>query len=526
MTIIQNEKGSKNNKILFISPHIETAFGVRYLSRHLLENGFEPTICSVHKWPKSPNLPKIITDKEIELLKEFVQKEKYLFIGISILSSYALSEVYRINDMLKNVLSVPVVWGGVCPSLLPEKCAKHCDIVIKGEGEIPIVQLANAFQNGTDWKKIPGICFYDEHGQYIENEVAPLIENLDEIGYPLLSSDNIYNIDNDNITKEDELLKTDYYEIAASRGCFFSCAYCSSSKIRNIYKGKGKYARIRSVDNVIGELKEAKKKNPNIKEIRFWDEIFIVDKNWLKEFSEKYKKEIDLPFTIWAHPYLVSHDTIKPLYDAGLRRISLGFQSGSPNVRNNIFKRPESNEKIIEASRILTSYKGLEIYYDLIICHVLETIGELKETFDLCLKLKQPFGLQIRGLSYLPKTDIIETIIDRSIYTKEEMEEIFDSPFEKHFIQWNGPSADYYQDEPKKIVWADLIYLTQFIKLRKKVVKLSRHPYTNYQKIKALKNKMEQLSYEEREYAKLHITGLRDIIDKIRNIFHRYSKGT
>ena len=505
------------NKILLITTHIEKAFGVRYLSKNLIKHGFEPIICSIHKYPKSPNLPTPITEKEIKLLKEIIEKHDLLFIGISILSSYILSEVNKITKAIKEDYQTPVVWGRAYPSLMPQECAKFCDIVIKGEAETAIVELARVLQNGGDWQNINNLCYYDEQGNYKENELLPLIEDLDTIGYPLIGGKDIYHIENDRIIEGDPQTETDYYETNASRGCLFSCTYCSSSKIRGIYKGKGRYNRKRSVDNVIAEIKEALSKNKNIKEIRFWDEIFISDKKWLTEFADKYSKEIGLKYAIWWHPILVEEEIINLLYKSGLRRILLGIQSGSPNIRNNIFKRPETNKQILKASKILSKYKDLEVYYDLIICHVLETMEELKETFNLCLKMSPPFGLQIRGLSYLPQTDIIQTLIQRGIYTEEEMNNIFNSSFEEHFIQWNGSSADYYSDEPKKIVWADLIYLTQYPTIRKEVIKLSHNAFENYQKIKKLKNKMESMGYEERERAKFHPKINSNIIDKIKD---------
>lgn len=512
----------QNNKVLLLAFYLEKAPGVRYLANYLRKNGFEPTICFVKT---SPTHPSAITEKEIELVKEIIDKQKYLFIGLSILSSYTLSEVYKINNMIKDNYDIPVVWGGVYTSLMPEECAKHCDIVIKGEGEIPILQLAQALQEGRDWKEIPNLCYYDANGQYIENELAPLIENLDIIGSPIIGGNNMYLVEGNRIIHEDPQLNDDFprdwdsYELCTTRGCPFGCAYCSSSKIRDIYKGKGKFIRFRSVDSIITELKEALQKNPRIKEIRFWDEVFTSNKEWVKEFSKRYKEEIGIRFVIWDHPLLIEEEIIGMLYDAGLRRMIIGFQSGSPNVRNNIFRRPESNEQIINASKILSAFPKLEVYYDLIICHIFESISELQETFDLCMQLYPPFGLQIHGLSFLPKTDLVQKLIDDGLYTAEELDAIFNAPFEENYRQWNGPNAGYYADTPEKKVFANLIYLTQFLSVRDKVVKYAKDPYKNYKKIKNLKEKIEKLPYEKQEELKLPPLKKNGIIGLFRKIF-------
>ena len=515
---------SENNKVLLLAFYLEKAPGVRYLANYLNKNGFETIICFIKS---SPTHPSAISEIEIDLLRDLIAKNNFLFVGFSILSSYTLSEVYKVNNMIKDNFDIPIVWGGVYPSLEPKECAKKCDILIRGEGEIPILNLAKALKQGTNWKNIKNLCYYDENNIYIENDLEPLIEDLDIIDCPIIGGKNMYLIEGNRIINEDPQLHNDFpqdwesYELCTTRGCPFACSYCSSSKIRELYKGKGKYIRYRSVDSVITELKEAIEKNPNIKEIRFWDEVFTTNKKWVIEFANKYKKEIGLRFVIWGHPLLIEYETLEILVNAGLRRIIVGFQTGSPNVRNNIFKRPETNEQIIEASKILSAFPQLEVYYDLIICHVLESLMELKETFDLCLKLHSPFGLQIHGLSFLPKTDIIQTLIEKELYTEEELNEIFNASFEENYRQWNGPRSDYYADNPQKEVWADLIYLTQYRTRRNKVIKLSKNATKNKKTIKKLKRKMENLPYEIQEKMKRESSFSEKIINFIKTIIDK-----
>lgn len=496
---------SKDNKILLLAFYCDKSLGIRYIGKYLKDKGYDVTLCFIKT---SPTDPSPITDAELNLLEELIKKESYLYIGLSILTSYTLSEVYKVNNMIRANFNIPIIWGGIYPTLFPEKCIDKCDIVVRGEGEIPMLKIADAIKGGKDWKNISNISYCGENGEYINNELAPLVEDLDLISYPLIGNDNMYLIEGNKIEQGDPQLNNYFcfniesYEISTSRGCPFSCSYCSSSKIKEIYRGKGKYNRFRSVDNVIKELKEAIKKNPNIKEIRFWDEVFATNKQWLKEFSEKYKKEIGLRFVIWGHPLFSKKEDIEKLVDAGLRRIIVGIQSGSPNVRNNIFKRPETNEQIIEASKILSSFPQLEVYYDLIICHILESVTELKETFDLCLNLQAPFGLQIHGLSFLPKTDIIQTLIEKELYTEEELEEIFNAPFEENYKQWNGPAENFYAENTEKKVWADLIFLSQFPIIRSSILKLSKKPQKNSNKISKLKTTIESFSKEKQEELK------------------------
>ena len=500
---------SKNKKVLLLTLHNDKSLGVRCIAKSLINEGYEPTVLFLKS-----NIynPQPVSEQEISLLKEFVLKEKYLFIGISILSSFTITEIQKVTGIIKSVSNVPVVWGGTYVSIMPRYSAEYCDIAVKGEGEKTIVMLAEAFRKKSDWKNIPNICYFDKNKEYKENELADIVQNIDDIAYPILGYENTYLIESNTLTQGDPILSTDFYEISCSRGCPFSCSYCCSSTIRRLYKGKGKYLRFRSVESVISELKEAKKKIPQIKSIRFWDEVFSNEKKWVENFVELYKKEINIPFQIWGHPLMVKNDIIKMLSSAGMERIVIGFQSGSPYVRNKIFKRPESNEQIIEASKIVSSHKIPEVYYDLMICHPFESLKHIKETFDLCLQLEPPFRLNIHGLGFLPGADINQLAIDSELYTEEEMDKMFKAPSDVQFKQFYGSNSGYYGEEHKKEVWADLIYLTQFAAIRNKVIKLSKNPDKNKNIIKKLKIKIENMEYEKQEILKRPMTLVNKII--------------
>lgn len=478
-------ENSKNNKVLLIVAYNERNLGVRYIANFLEQNGYEPTIIFLKTFISLFD-EKEITEEEIQKIKEIIEEEKFLFVGLSIHSSSIISELDKVIKMLNNETNIPFIMGGSYPTVLPKYCASMCDMVLRGEGENNILMLAEKIKEGKDWKNIPGGCYFDKNENYIENELATVYKDLDKIAFPLINSKQMYLIDGNNIKQVDPQLTSDFYETSASRGCPFKCSYCCADALSSVYKDKEKFHRFRKVDSIITELKQAIKENPNIKEIRFWDEVFPTQKEWLKEFSEKYKKEIGLKFHIYGHPMMINEEAVKMLKEAGLYLIAVGFQSGSKNVRQNIFNRPESNEQIINASKILVRNKIPRIYYDLMICHPLETLEELKETFNMCLKLEPPFRLQLHGLGLLPGAKILNLLIEKGIYTKQELHKITTAPFEEQDAFLLGPIRSYYANDTRKEIWAGLIYLTQFQDIREEIIKLSKNPYLNIRRIKEL----------------------------------------
>ena len=502
-----------NNKVLLIITHNDKPMGLRCIANFLKNNGFEPTIVfmGINMYNPSP-----ITNKELALLKEVIASQKFLYVGISILSCFTLQDAKEIYKFIKQNFNIPVIMGGAYVTSVPQEAAKYADIAIRGEGETSMLMLAEAFQKNQDWHSIPNLCYFDEtNNKYIENELAPLISNIDSVGYGFVDSVDMYIIENSVIQKSNPLLTTEFYETACSRGCPYNCSYCCSSNVRRLYKNKGIYLRFRSVDNVISELKEAISKNPNIKEIRFWDEVFSSQKGWVETFTERYKKEIGIPFHIWGHPLMIKKDLISMLSDAGLKRIVVGIQSGSPNVRNTIFRRFETNEQIIKASEILSSFKIPEVYYDLMIGHPLESIKELEETFNLCLQLKFPFNLEIHGLYFLPGADITNIALKQGFYTQEDFNTWNNLSFQEQDKILRTPAGGQHYYEPKKEILSDLIFLTQFECIRDKVIKLSSNPYKNVKKIKKLIAKIEKI-HNKTENLSLSQT---KFIKKIANVF-------
>jgi len=452
---------NKARPILLIAFYNGKALGVRYLAKALKNKGYEVNIVYYKGFHSSK--PSKTTEKELQLLVDLIKKINPLFIGLSVMASLYLETVYLVNKTIRDNFNIPLVWGGVYPTLFPVEALQYCDYVIRGEGEQAIVELADALSKGTSVEQIANLVFRKD-GQVIQNEVRPLEQDLDVYGYPEIGGEGHYFIHNDTMIERDPQLDSFSYELTASRGCPFTCSYCSSINLRRVYIGKGRYVRFRSVESVMEELNEAKRKIKKLKIVHFWDEIFSDDEGWVDEFTRRYKQEINLPFEIWGHPLKVDENVIKKLVEAGLYKIVVGIQSGSSRIRKDIFNRPESQEQIIETSRVLARCKVPQVIYDFMLQHPFETEDDIRQTYELCTKLAPPFELQLHGLNFLPGTDIVQKAIELGIYTEEEMDRIIHSPMQDQFDSHWGARAG--GDNKKSAFWYALIYLIQFPFLR------------------------------------------------------------
>ncbi|MBU0503114.1 MAG: radical SAM protein, partial [Candidatus Omnitrophica bacterium] len=210
------------------------------------------------------------------------------------------------------------------------------DMVCVGEGEYPMLELANSMQKGLVDYSIKNIWF-KHNGNIIQNDIRELLDNLDS--FPFADHDIYYDLS--------KFFKVGY-NISTSRGCPNACTYCSHSYLHELYTGKGRYVRQRSVYNVISELLEAKRKFGFGLAV-FMDDCFGMDIHWLKDFSQEYKKNIGVKYTCTMHPEHVYPESANILKESGCCQVTLGIQSLDESIRKDMMGRYTSNEVLYKA---------------------------------------------------------------------------------------------------------------------------------------------------------------------------------
>ena len=454
------------DNILLISFYNQKSLGLRYLENALIVHGYNVKTVFFKKF-NSVN-PQEADYRELELLKEIISELKPILIGLSAMVSLYMETVKKVNGFIKANFDIPVVWGGVYATMFPKECMVTADFVIRGEGEEAIVELAGIVKHGAgDYSAINNLVYHQD-GHVVINELRELITELDKYGVPNIGGNKCL-IEDKRVVEGDPQIKALSYELSASRGCPFACSYCCAINLRRLNAKKGKYVRFRDVDSVIMELVNAKAQIKNLKVIHFWDEIFCDDEEWIGQFVDSYKKEINLPFEIWGHPLKCGNDLIRKLRSAGLYKVVMGIQSGSPYIRKKIFNRPEPQKDILNSSKVLSRNKVPQVIYDFMLRHPFETHETIRETYELAAKLEPPFQLQLHGLNFLPGTDIVQTALDSGLVSPAEMERHMSASVKEQYkMYWQLETAD-------EVInfWYNLTYLTQFPFLRARAEKLA-----------------------------------------------------
>jgi len=416
-TILPKNRDYREFSVVLISLYGIENGGIRHISSLLGKNGFKVYIIFFKKWLNNNIKPP--TKLEKEKLITLLLKIRPKIVGLSFGCSYF--EIVRdITKKIKASMNTIVIWGGIYPTVVPEKCISYTDMICRGEGELPMLELASNLVQNKSVRNIKNLWIADL-GRVVKNPIRELIQDLDLLPIRDFSNENKYFIENNKIKKGDPVLKSAEFRILASRGCPFSCSYCYNSILKSIYSGKGKYCRIRSVENVIKELEYAKHQFYKLRRVKFDDDTFSPPIVWIEEFCYKYREKINIPFDILLNSSVADFRVLKMLKGAGLRRIQLGIQSGSKRESREVYYRTSKNAEIIKFAMFNKELK-FDVVYDIILDNPLSTRKDKDKLMTFLLNLPRPFKIFLYSLTIFPKTKLTELLLKKRLITEEDIE--------------------------------------------------------------------------------------------------------
>ncbi|MBI4666703.1 MAG: B12-binding domain-containing radical SAM protein [Nitrospinae bacterium] len=455
-----------------------SAFGARSLSAYLRSNGYETRVIFL---PGSIGLLKEGGDYVYSYNKETLSSiarlcEGSALVGVSFMTSY-YDRALQITEYLKSALpGVPLIWGGIHPSSKPEEALRVADMVCVGEGEEPLLKLMRRIEAGEELAGVEGI-WTKKNGAVVKTPLHPLVKALDDLPYFDFSNHEHYVLDRLSGQMEpltDELFKhhlplLPYFDgslirafrTMTDRGCPHMCSYCNVTNIKQMYKDdNAAYFRSRSVENAMAELVAIKTRYPFVEAIQFFDDTFFARPlKQIESFAELYKEKVGLPFYCQASPNTLSEAKLSALVNAGLVYVEMGVQTGSDRIKK-MYHRNESNEKILEATRLLKGYvengKLMPPDYHVIIDNPWETEEDTLATARLLYDIPKPYGLCISSLVFFPQTELYNKALEDGII-EDEMKEIYRKPF---YVP------------PKRTYMNFIIYLLTFQRFPKSLVKL------------------------------------------------------
>ena len=282
----------------------------RYLAAVLRQHGY------------SVELAPFSTAQEMDAVVRHAERVRPRLVGLSIIFQYRAPEFLTLAAKLAAALpGVHITTGGHFPSFAASELLRdnpHSHSVVRGEGELTLLELMQQLDAPGSWGEIRGLSFRQD-GQVITTPPRPLIADLDRLPFP------------ERDTPPQHHLGIGYSPILGSRGCYRDCAFCS---IRTFYgASRGRLQRFRSVPNLVDEMELLY----HVYGVRFFvfndDEWFPPGQaRWARIDTleeELARRDIDPIMSIKCRADDVEEHMFRRLQDMGVVRAYVGVESGS-----------------------------------------------------------------------------------------------------------------------------------------------------------------------------------------------------
>ena len=363
-------KMEKTRIVLINSPILKGVFhhplliplGLAYLAAVMEKDGHEVKVI---------DCPACKLDHEN--LKTELSRFDPTLIGITSTTPTTPSALLSARAAKEECPNAKVVMGGPHATFMDKEILSEVeavDIVVRGEGEQTLLELAQKSEDPNAFKDIKGVTFRKD-GKIIQTPNRPFIENLDEIPRPEYKFFDL---------EKYKIYGKRFLPIITSRGCPYQCSFCVTSRIF------GRKFRARSPENIVDEL-EWLKKTHGADGISFYDDAFTLDRKRLIAICEQMiERKIGLPWGCQTRVDHVSKEILALMKKANCNEVSFGVESGCQRILDAVSKKTtvEQNEKAIKWAKD----EGLFVAVSAIIAYPGETRETVQQTMDLLRRME------------------------------------------------------------------------------------------------------------------------------------------
>jgi anaerobic magnesium-protoporphyrin IX monomethyl ester cyclase len=291
------------------------------------------------------------------------------------------------------------VIGGPHVTLVPKEFleeTKTADIVVMGEGEYAMLEIAQYFEGKKKLSAIKGIAYRDD-AKIVVNDRRPFLENLDELPYPAYDLVDMERYLNPPKGIGYRSFQNRAISMITSRGCPFNCCFCAV----HLHMGIG--FRAHSANYVLDHIQFVVDKY-KVKNIFFEDDNLTMD---LKRFEAICDGIIERRIRIgWETPNGVRADRLtmellKKMKKSGVKSIFVGVESGDQQILDKIVCKSLDLNKVVEFAK--NSQKlGLKTGAFYIIGFPGETKDKMQRTVDFALDLKRKYDVGMHLFAATP----------------------------------------------------------------------------------------------------------------------------
>ncbi|MDO8537765.1 MAG: radical SAM protein [archaeon] len=261
--------------------------------------------------------------------------------------SFTTNSFNDMNTICKEARAIDknifLIGGGTHASYYPKETLQQSllDVAVTGEGDISFPRIVK----GTNLAEIDGIAYRNANGEILVNPQNGYMKDLDVLPFPAW---HLFDIKAYKVSKLISR-KAPVGPIETSRGCLFSCTYCTKSVF-------GQTWRYKSAERVVAEIE--KMVDYGFKEFHVVDDMFTTNKQRAKDICNMMiDKKIPIVYNLrnGIRVNSVDDELVKLLKESGCYRASFGIESGNQKVLNGILKGVKV-EQVREAMKLFKQH--------------------------------------------------------------------------------------------------------------------------------------------------------------------------
>ena len=342
-------------KVSLIGAELEENLGLRYMAAALEKAGHQADI-----------IP-FATECEISEVVRLVLRDQPDIAGLSMVFTGRGREFCRLAQALREAgYRGHVIGGGHFASFNCERLLRDYpafDSIALGEGEELICALAAGLGH---LDRIPALCYRRPDGSIATNPSEGNPDDLDALPFPKRTTFHAY-------------FDKPIASVLTSRGCWRDCAFCSINAWYQ--RGGGRKFRIRSVENIVAEMKELYFGH-GVRIFNFQDDNFFLPNPVKAEqrFQELRSRLAGagigpIAIAVKARPDSINYGSIRVLDQLGLFRVFLGVENASENGLRHL-NRKSCLAEILNALDVLNGF-GVHIAYNLLMFEPDTTLDDI-----------------------------------------------------------------------------------------------------------------------------------------------------
>ncbi|MFC1806893.1 B12-binding domain-containing radical SAM protein [Candidatus Omnitrophota bacterium] len=376
--------------------------------------------------------------------------------GVSVMTGKSIKSALEFSKALKKVRQIPIIWGGIHPSILPLETLRSdsVDIVVIGEGERKFSAIVDQIRNKKDLNEIKGIAF-KEKGKICQTEPETEFLDLNDLPMPdfsLIDVEYYKNPGSSFLSEEGGVL-----DLNVDRGCPYRCAFCYNLRFNS------RRWRAIEAEKVIAMI-ESLKKEHNLKAINLVSDNFFVDKKRVYKFCKGIiERKIDIAWHADMRIDTFLHfenNLIELIKKSGCQALTFGVESGSDRILK-LIDKDITIDNVFEAHRKAISF-GFKINYHFMIGFPEETKQDALETIKIARILTRDKNVNVYGPSMYvpyPGTPLYDRCCELGFVPPSRLEDWIDYDFsEMSKLPWFSNDFKNYLSEVQTICRGGIHY--------------------------------------------------------------------